>query len=146
MSPSLLDHIYCKLRNTTQIAGTAIFDVSDYLPIFLLLSISINRKSEEQIIRCMKNFNLENFLIDLEEALSPRNFNTGSTVHNDFDQFIHIFQTIINKHAPLRKLSRREKQLQAKPWITRGLLTSIKNKNRMFRKCYKCKDAKLITQ
>ena len=146
MSPSLLDHIYCKLRNTTQIAGTAIFDVSDYLPIFLLLSISINRKSEEQIIRCMKNFNLENFLIDLEEALSPRNFNTGSTVHNDFDEFIHIFQTIINKHAPLRRLSRREKQLQAKPWITRGVLTSIKNKNTMFRKCYKCKDAKLIAQ
>ena len=61
-------------------------------------------------------------------------------------EFIHIFQKIINKHAPLRKLSRREKQLQAKPSITRGLLTSIKNKNRMFRKCCKCKDAKLIAQ
>jgi len=57
-----------------------------------------------------------------------------------------FFKQSINKHAPLRKLSRREKQLQAKPWITRGLLTSIKNKNRMFRKCYKCKDAKLIAQ
>jgi len=50
----------------------------------------------------MKNFNLENFLIDLEEALSPWNFSTVSTVHNDFDELIHIFQTIINKHAPLR--------------------------------------------
>ena len=119
---------------------------SDHLPIFLFLSTSISRKSEKQIIRCMKNFDLENFLIDLEEALSPWNFNTGSTVLNDFDEFIHIFQTIINKHAPLRKLSRREKQLQAKPCITRGLLTSIKNRNRMFRKCCKCKDAKLIAQ
>jgi len=53
----------------------------------------------------MKNFNLENFLIDLKEALSPWNLNTGSTVHNDFDEFIHIFQTIINKDAPSRKLS-----------------------------------------
>ena len=73
----------------------------------------------------MKNFHLENFLIDLDEALSPLNFSTGSTVHNDFYEFVHIFQKIINKHAPLRKLSR-EKQLQAKPWITRGLLTKIK--------------------
>jgi len=95
VSPSLLDRIYCKLRNTTQIAGIAIFDVLDHLQIFLLLSTSVNRKSDKQIIRCMKNFNLENFLLTL------------------------IFQTIINKHAPLRKLSRREKQLQAKPWITR---------------------------
>jgi len=101
--------IICKLRNTKQIAGIAIFDVSDHLPIFLLLSSSINRKSEKQIIRCMKNFILQNFLIDLDEALSPWNFNTGSTVLNDFYEFIHIFQTIINKHAPLRKLSRREK-------------------------------------
>jgi len=127
VSPSLFDHIYCKLRNATQIPGIAIFDVSDHLPIFLLLSTSINRKSEKQIIRCMKNVNQENLLIDLEEALSPWNFDTGSTVHNDFDEFIHIFQTIINKHALLRKLPRSEKQLQAKPWITRGLLTSIKN-------------------
>jgi len=95
--------------------------VSDHFPIFLLLSASIDRKSEKQIFRCMKNFNLENFLIDFDKALSPWNSNTGSTVHNDFNEFIHIFQTIINKHAPLRKLSRREKQLQAKPWITRGL-------------------------
>ena len=78
MSRSLLDHIYCKLRNATQIAGIGIIDVSDHLPIFLLLSTSINRKSEKQIIRCMKNFNRENFLIDLEEALSPWNFNTDS--------------------------------------------------------------------
>ena len=63
-----------------------------------------------------------------------------------FMSLLIFFQKIINKHAPLRKLSRREKQLQAKPWITRGLLTSIKNKNRMFRKCYKCKDTKLIAQ
>ena len=92
LSPSLLDHIYCKLRYTKQIAGIAIFDVSDHLPIFPLLSTSINRKSEKQIIRCMKNFNLENFLIDLDEALSPWNFNTGSTVHNDFYEFIVFFK------------------------------------------------------
>jgi len=93
-----------------------------------------------------EKFKSGELIIYLEEALSPWNFNTGSTVLNDFDEFINIFQTIINKHAPLRKLSRREKQLQAKPWITRGLLISIKNKNRMFRKCYKCRDAKLIAQ
>jgi len=53
----------------------------------------------------MNNFHLENFLLDLDEALSPWNFNAGSTVYNDFYEFIYIFQTIISKHAPLRKLS-----------------------------------------
>jgi len=92
VSPSLLDHIYCKLRNINQIAVIAIFDVSYHLPIFLLLSTSVNRKSEKQIIRCTKNFNLENFLIDIDEALSPWNFNTGSTVHNDFISLFIFFK------------------------------------------------------
>jgi len=66
-------------------------DVLDHLPIFFLLSNSIHKKSEKQMTRCMKHY-LENFLIDSEEALSPWNFNTGLTVHDDFYEFIHIFQ------------------------------------------------------
>jgi len=58
----------------------------------------MNRKSEMQIMTCMKHF-LENFLIDLEEALSPWNFNTGSTVHNGFYEFVHIFKQYIEDHG-----------------------------------------------
>ena len=35
--------------------------------------------------------------------------------------------------APLRKSTRKEKSLAAKPWITRGILTSIKIKNKMYK-------------
>ena len=34
-------------------------------------------------------------------------------------------------------MSRKEKRLNEKPWITRGILTSIKTKNRLFIKYYK---------
>ena len=34
-------------------------------------------------------------------------------------------------------MSRKEKRLNEKPWITRGILTSIKTKNRLFKKYYK---------
>ena len=33
---------------------------------------------------------------------------------------------------PLCKLSRREAKLKKKPWITKGLLKSIKTRNKMF--------------
>ena len=34
-------------------------------------------------------------------------------------------------------MSRKEKRLSEKPWITRGILTSIKTKNRLFKKYFK---------
>ena len=102
--------------------------MSDHLPIFLLLSTSINRKSEKQIIRCMKNFNLESFLIDLEESLYLHGILTLVQLFIMILMSLFIFFKQINKHAPLRKSPRREKQLQAKPWLTRGLLTLSKIK------------------
>ena len=38
----------------------------------------------------------------------------------------------MNQHMPLRKLSRKQTKLYEKPWLTSGLLKSIKNKNKMF--------------
>ena len=37
-----------------------------------------------------------------------------------------------NHHAPLVKLSRKQLRLYNKPWITRGILVSIKNKQRLY--------------
>ena len=37
----------------------------------------------------------------------------------------------------MQPMSRKEKRLNEKPWITRGILTSIKTKNRLFKKYYK---------
>ena len=37
-------------------------------------------------------------------------------------------------------MSRNEKRLSKKPWITRGLLKSIRTKNKLFKTCYKSDD------
>jgi len=46
----------------------------------------------------------------------------------------------LDKYAPLRRMSRREKRLSEKPWITPGILKSIKTKNKLFRKLFKSND------
>ena len=40
----------------------------------------------------------------------------------------------------MRIMSRREKRLTDKPWITKGILTSIKTKNRLYKKYFKNKN------
>ena len=41
---------------------------------------------------------------------------------------------IIDKHAPLRKANKKELKLQQKPWITPGIIRSIKERDKIFRK------------
>ena len=49
---------------------------------------------------------------------------------------VNSFSQILNNHAPPQTLSRKKKRLQQKPWITKGLLTSIKNKQKLYKTCF----------
>ena len=90
-------------------------------------------------MRDTKNFEAELFLEELSKSLHllgetnlPININEID-IHTD--KFINIFQLILDKHAPLRKRSRKELKLKTKPCITKGLLKSIHRKNCMYKKC-----------
>ena len=86
--------------------------------------------------RDLLNFNAENFCEDLhksiinffpqDNAINPNNLNMI------FNNFINIVKTAIDNYAPLKKLSRRQRKLKLKPWITRGLLISIKHKQKLY--------------
>ena len=75
---------------------------------------------------------------------SPENFNNELTqinwdiitldTHQDIDQ---MFSTFYNKfngqvNEPLKTLSGRKAERFSKPWITRGIILSIKTKNKLF--------------
>ena len=57
-------------------------------------------------------------------------FHDTYTVHEQFERFLDIFNTTLNKHAPLRKS--RKKKLSSKPWITKQILISSKTKNKLY--------------
>ena len=47
---------------------------------------------------------------------------------------------ILDKHVPLKKLNKKELRLRTKPWITHGLIKSIKRRDNLLRKFIKTKD------
>ena len=59
-------------------------------------------------------------------------------------QFLEGFSKIVNQHAPLRTQTRKEIKLNAKPWLSNGILKSIQTKNALFKNCYKKNDPVLI--
>ena len=55
----------------------------------------------------------------------------NDSVDKSYESFINIANSIIAKHAPLKRVSLNKKlKLRAKPQITKGMLISISNKIR----------------
>jgi len=50
-----------------------------------------------------------------------------------FNQFTSIVLATINKHAPLKPLSRKQKRLRNKPWITKEIHSLIRKRRSMFK-------------
>ena len=50
-----------------------------------------------------------------------------------FSKFLQIVRSAIDFYAPLRQASPRQKRIQSKPWLTKGLLVSIKRKQKLYR-------------
>ena len=49
-----------------------------------------------------------------------------------FSRFLCIINKAINIFAPLEKLSRSQRRLKMKPWLTRGIFKSIKTKQKLY--------------
>jgi hypothetical protein len=46
---------------------------------------------------------------------------------------IGTLQDITDKHAPIKRISNTKKKTTKKPWITKGILISIKKKQKLFK-------------
>ena len=61
---------------------------------------------------------------------------------NPSDMFCSFYSTIsekVDKHIPLKQLSKKELKFQSKPWITQGIKVSIQVKNKFYKKYLKTK-------
>ena len=57
--------------------------------------------------------------------------NGANFVYKSFSSFYNKYNTNVNKHAPMKKLSNRKAKQLSKPWITSGIRAAIKVKNKL---------------
>ena len=63
-----------------------------------------------------------------------------------FNQCISKIKIVINKHAPLKQMSRKEQKLRRKPWITTDIIRASKNKNILFKEMLRNKTSDNINK
>ena len=114
-----MDHLYSNLTNHITHRGILTFDVSDQLPTFCCLSLRPVKKLNKIIVRDLKNFDRTKFLDDVDELVIK--INSHYMRDNDFnpetilEMLLNIFSEIVNLHAPLCILTRKELHLSTKP-------------------------------
>ena len=72
-----------------------------------------------------RNFWTNDLLVHL--LLNLRNTDTA------YNYFHEKYMFLLNKHAPLRKLTKKENKLKQNPWMTQGILKSISKKENFSR-------------
>jgi len=55
---------------------------------------------------------------------------------NHFNKLLTAISQVVEAHDLLQTASRKQKRILQKPWLTKGLLISIKNKQNLHRTCY----------
>lgn len=136
-SKTLTDHIYTNAPIDNIIPGIGLFELSDHLPVFCLIKMEIKRNKERRYYRDYNAFNEEAYLNDLNlinwnSIINGDNGEISSNLNIVTVKVVDTLTHVVNKHAPIKLASRSKNKLLTKPWITNGILKSIKTKQKMY--------------
>ncbi len=70
------------------------------------------------------------------DDLSIQNWNNSDNVHERYNSLLSRLEACVERHAPIRKLNKKEVKIQNKPWIT-PIIKKIDQRNSIFTKLKK---------
>ena len=125
----LIDNIFYSKPLNDIMSGNLSRIISDHLIQFLIEPSKFTKKLLQMVYRqrCYKNFDKLQFRADLIKV------NWGSFCHDPdpnsaVEHFLKIVEKLLDKHAPYKNIKHPKSQFETKPWITAGLVYSIKIK------------------
>ena len=129
--------------------------LSNVLLILKVLSVTLIINKLSTLPKNYKFFKRDYSKLDSEALISEvRNVNwsevlgseSGTTdVNTVFHNFYDRIAEIINKYAPICKLSRKEIKSLSKPWVTPGIKTSIRNKEEFYKRFIETRNPYFLT-
>ena len=133
-SKTLIDNIFTNFIDTPVTSGNLTCTISDHLAQSSILDFSINnlKKQPKKHIRNFKNFNKNDFLLDIL-AIDWEKELILSDPNKNLHTIVSLINCTLDDHVPMIKISAK-KDFVKKPWITKGILNSINYKNKLYRK------------
>ena len=139
-SKTLIDNILYNQFCPDIKCGNLTVSISDHTPQFAIIPLAskIYRANKHSCYkRDFKNINypqLKNEVTQIDWSFTnpqfPNSITPETNVDDDVNLFLENVNSIIDKHAPLKRLTNKEYELRAKPWINRHIirLTKVRDK------------------
>ena len=145
---TLIDNIFSNQFNAETVSGNLTVNFSDgHLPSFAIFPKPNQNhlpRKHNLYVRNIRDMDKESFMTDLA-ATDINAIVIDNDAEKSLDNLLYIINKLLDKYAPLKKMTKKEFKQTRKPWITNGILRSIQRKNKLFSKYIKCKDEQTKT-
>ena len=133
-SATLIDNIFVNNPDKLLASGNIISDISDHFSQFCITTSAKDkfRQVKNVKIRDYSRFSVDRFNDELSEIDWDQIIANGANCVNKLFSSFYKYNTIVNKHAPMKKLSNRKAKQLSKPWITSRIREAIKVKNKLY--------------
>ena len=125
-SATLIDNIFFNSISHHTISGNLIYDLTDHLPNFLIINkFTTLPKHFKMYKRDYSNYDECKLIDDLEMIDWHVELPQTNDVNTIFGSFYSKLSNIINKHIPLKLISRKKIKHMSKLWITSAIRVSL---------------------
>ena len=135
-SKTLIDNIFTNNLEYVTKSGNLTSAISDHLVQFLLIKqfktltkLPINNRFE----RDFRNFNHNNFSEEIR-SYNWSQFLRSDNINTVFNSFYTKLNEILDKYAPLRKLTKKEISFKEKPWIDKDIKKMMHERDKYYKK------------
>ena len=117
-SAALIDNIFVNNPSFKYLSGNIATSISDHLPQFIILEnfkgSNLKRERINTTYRDFRYFNIDSFKRDVQEI--NWNFATeNNDIDKGFETFFRLFNKTLDRHAPIKKSTRKEEKIKSKP-------------------------------
>jgi hypothetical protein len=134
-SATLIDNIFTNCFTQNIVNGIILNDLSDHLPVFALSSTKFEKPNNETTYytRDYNDLNIIKFQTKLSQIEWTRVL-IGQDPNRLYDVFAEEYYRHFEDCFPLKISKLNSCRKSKSPWITKGLLTSVKKKNKLYKK------------
>ena len=132
-SSTIIDNIYSNNFIDETVSGNILLQLADHLAQFIFVNKLITKVKKRDVYkRDYSKFKEKSFLDDL----SIQNWNAFDMqdTNKKFNDFLWRFEECADRHAPVKKLNKKQLKDRYKPWVNKFILRMIKHRDKLFKK------------
>ena len=146
-SKTLIDNIFSNITSSDTVSGNVSASISDHLPQFCIVPELLGGSTTNKTNiyeRDWSKFDRPNFILDyLAVDWTSKLKLNDKNIDYSFNIFLDNTTTLLDKHAPLKKISKYKLKFRNKPWITKAIQKSINVKNNYFTRYIKARNPEI---